>query len=81
MNLCYCDAVVMFCSVFVSVCITCGAVDPLAVMIGISGESWRHKSTHSWFSRLGMPIILPSTKYRLRYFQILILCVYYNIYV
>ena len=32
-----------------SICITCSAVIPLGVMIGMSGESWGHKSTLSHF--------------------------------
>ena len=40
MNLYYCNAVV-------NVFITCSAVDPLEVMIVMSGESLRHKSTLS----------------------------------
>ena len=79
MNLCYFNAVVNLLFYFCE-CLyyLCSAVVPLGVMIGMSGESWRHKSiikSHSWFSRLGMPIVLLSIKFRLRPFQIIIFSV------
>ena len=46
MNLCYCSAAVTF-SVFVNCFVACNAVVSRGVMIGMSGESWHHKSTLS----------------------------------
>ena len=49
MNLCYYSAAVtfyFFC-VFVNCFIACIVVVPRRLMIGMSGESWRHKSTLS----------------------------------
>ena len=51
MNLSYYSGAVTFCFVicrFVSVCVTCNAVISLDVMIGMSDESWHHKSTLSF---------------------------------
>ena len=44
MNLCYCSAVVTFyfLCVFVNCFVACIAMVSRGVMIGMSGESWRH---------------------------------------
>ena len=49
MHLCYCSAAVTFyfLCVFVNCFVACIPVVPRGVMIGMSGESWRHKSTLS----------------------------------
>ena len=49
MDLCYCSAAVTFCflCVFVNCFVSCIAVVSRGEMIGMSGESWRHKSTLS----------------------------------
>ena len=49
MNLCYCSAAVTFYSLcfFLNCFVACIAVVPQGVMIGMSGESWCHKSTLS----------------------------------
>ena len=49
MKLCYCSAAVTFyfLCVFMNCFIACIAVVSPRVMIGMSGESWRHKSTLS----------------------------------
>ena len=49
MNLCYCSAAVTFYffGVFVNCFVACIAMVLQGVMIGMSGESWRHKSTLS----------------------------------
>ena len=46
---------------------------PYGVMVGMSGESWRHKS---WFSRLSILIILPSTLFIFK-FIIIFLYIYF----
>ena len=49
MNLCYCSAAVTFyfLCVFVNCFVACIAMVSRGVMIGMSGDSWRHKSTLS----------------------------------
>ena len=54
MNLCYCGAAVTFyfLCVFVNCFVACIAVVSRGVMIGMSGESWRQKSSQDWVCRL-----------------------------
>ena len=59
-----------FLCVFVNCFVACIAVVSRGVMIGMSGESWRHKSTLSNIpsSILGVPVILPSIMFYVKTF-------------
>ena len=82
MNLCCCSAAVTFdflCD-FVNCFVACIAVVSRGVMIGMSGESWHHKSTLSpvpgsqdWACRSSSLLLY----FRLRHFKIFLFSIYF----
>ena len=83
-ELCYCSAAVTFyfLCIFVNYFVACIAVVSLGVMIGMSGESWHHKSTLSPIPSSQDWACLSSSFllcFRLRHFLIFIFSIYFFI--
>ena len=84
MNVCYCSVTVTFyfLCVFVNCFVACIAMVSQGVMIGMSGESWRHKSTLSpipssqdWACQSSSLLLC----FRLRHFFIFVFSIYFFI--
>ena len=85
MDLCYCSAAVTFyfLCVFVNCFVACIAMVSRGMMIGMSGESWCHKSTLSpipssqdWACQSSSLLLC----FRLRHFKIFVFSIYFFIY-